>query len=205
MTRRERLEARAERRREWAASRERKAANAAGSAESIAQRFEGGQPILVGHHSEGRARRDQERMHSAMSASVESRQMAEHHESKAAGIERQLERSIFDDDPDALEQLEARCVENERTAALYLAINDAWRLAKGERAGLVVALARIEAIGPGGAEKVADTALRTMSLAPWLGVPMLTTNVRAAIRRDRQRLDRLRQERAKANEREGQP
>jgi hypothetical protein len=33
-----------------------------------------GQPILVGHHSEGRARRDQGRIESGMRAGVESQQ-----------------------------------------------------------------------------------------------------------------------------------
>ncbi|MFJ8793550.1 DUF3560 domain-containing protein [Streptomyces sp. NPDC102462] len=36
----------------------------------IGERFWMGQPILVGHHSEGRARRDQERMHNAMRKSI---------------------------------------------------------------------------------------------------------------------------------------
>lgn len=202
MTRRERLEARAERRREWAASRERKAATAAGRAESIAQRFEGGQPILVGHHSEGRARRDQERMHSAMSASVESRQMAERHESKAAGIERQLERSIFDDDPNAIEQLEARIAEQEAKASVHLAVNRAWRRAKGSAAAFLAALREIS---PDGHQKLAEHVARTMGLCPWLRQPLDTTNLRAAIRRDRERVERIRLERAKANEEEGQP
>ncbi|MEU6928980.1 ParB/RepB/Spo0J family partition protein [Streptomyces sp. NPDC046374] len=42
-----------------------------GKAHDISRRFEFGQPILVGHHSEGRARRDQERMHDNMRASIE--------------------------------------------------------------------------------------------------------------------------------------
>ncbi|MFI8928244.1 DUF3560 domain-containing protein [Streptomyces sp. NPDC053474] len=38
--------------------------------DKISERFWMGQPILVGHHSEGRARRDQERMHNAMRRSI---------------------------------------------------------------------------------------------------------------------------------------
>lgn len=37
----------------------------------IAERFAGGQPILVGHHSEAKARRDQKRLHSAIRHKIE--------------------------------------------------------------------------------------------------------------------------------------
>lgn len=52
MTRRERLERRAERRREWAESRDRKSAAAFESARKLTDGIPLGQPILVGHHSE---------------------------------------------------------------------------------------------------------------------------------------------------------
>lgn len=65
-----RLEERADRLTERAG---RHAANAEAAwrrSDQISGAFEGGQPILVGHHSERRARRDQERMHNAMARSV---------------------------------------------------------------------------------------------------------------------------------------
>ncbi len=108
MTRLERKEARLARRLEWAASRDRKAAAGFSRAASIADGSPFGQPILVGHHSEGHARRDQARIKSGMRAGVESQDMAAHHRSKAAGIADQLERSIFSDDPDAPERLRER-------------------------------------------------------------------------------------------------
>ncbi|MFE6165793.1 DUF3560 domain-containing protein [Streptomyces sp. NPDC056486] len=40
------------------------------ASDQIGERFWMGQPILVGHHSEGRARRDQERMHNQMRKSI---------------------------------------------------------------------------------------------------------------------------------------
>jgi hypothetical protein len=43
-----------------------------------------GQPILIGHHSEGRHRRDIARCHSAMDKSVEHQKKSEHYEYKAA-------------------------------------------------------------------------------------------------------------------------
>lgn len=73
-------EARAEERAERFADRAGRAAAASdarwNAADSISRRFEFGQPILVGHHSERRARRDQERMHDNMRASIEENKRA---------------------------------------------------------------------------------------------------------------------------------
>ncbi|MGJ5898334.1 DUF3560 domain-containing protein [Streptomyces niveiscabiei] len=61
------------------------AANAAGNSEAawkasheISERFAFGQPILVGHHSEGRARRDHERMDNTMRKSINERDRAQY-------------------------------------------------------------------------------------------------------------------------------
>jgi hypothetical protein len=122
MTRRERLERKLELREEWAEGRQRKAGAAFNTASKIADNIPLGQPILIGHHSEKHARRDQERIQNAMRRGVESSNMAEYHESKAAGIQNQLDRSIFSDDPDALEALTARIqgleAERERLKAI---------------------------------------------------------------------------------------
>ncbi|WP_082558541.1 DUF3560 domain-containing protein [Kitasatospora sp. MBT66] len=48
------------------------------SAHAISERFEFGQPILVGHHSEGRARRDRERMDTSMRKSISEGDRAQH-------------------------------------------------------------------------------------------------------------------------------
>jgi protein-L-isoaspartate O-methyltransferase len=66
----ERQEARAERFEDYSESRAKDAQNAYETSVSIAKRFEGGQPILVGHHSEKRARKDKERIDGAMRAAV---------------------------------------------------------------------------------------------------------------------------------------
>jgi hypothetical protein len=55
-------------------------------ADQISGAFEGGQPILVGHHSEKRARADQTRMHNAMSRSVEEDRAAQHAGQQAAAV-----------------------------------------------------------------------------------------------------------------------
>ncbi len=105
MTHRERMEARAERRREWAASRTAKADAAHEGARQIMDMIPSGQPVLVGHHSERRHRRDLDRFARNMTESVESSKMATRHEQAAAEIEAQLDRSVYDDDVDAVERL----------------------------------------------------------------------------------------------------
>jgi hypothetical protein len=132
MGRRERAEARLERRRDWAESRDRKAAAGFAAADRIASGIPLGQPILVGHHSEGRHRRDIARIDSGMRAGVESSKMAAEHRSKAAGIEAQLESTIFSDDPDAIEALEARIAELEAKRAERVAQNNGARKAGRE-------------------------------------------------------------------------
>lgn len=59
----DRLDARYERLTSKAERAGREASSRHAAAEAISERFAGGQPILVGHHSERGARRDQERMH----------------------------------------------------------------------------------------------------------------------------------------------
>ena len=108
MTTRERRENRAQRRDDWAASRRAKADSAEAGAKRIADGIPFGQPILVGHHSERRARRDQDRIHSGFERAHEHRQMADHHERAATTIRRQLDRSIYRDDPDAVERLQEK-------------------------------------------------------------------------------------------------
>ena len=125
MLTRERRERRAERREEWAASRTAKQGAAFGAASSIADNIPMGQPILVGHHSEKRARRDQNRIHTAMSKGVEHGKMAEHHGRAADTIRKQLDESIYRDDRDELAQLESKLAELEGQRDRRKAIN-AW-------------------------------------------------------------------------------
>jgi hypothetical protein len=136
MTRRERKEARVARRLEWAASRDQKAAAGFKRAASIADGIPFGQPILVGHHSEGRARRDQARIESGMRQGVESQNMAAHHRNKADGIQHQLDTSIFSDDPDAPERLGERIAGLEQEQARMKLINRQIRKGAGWEARL---------------------------------------------------------------------
>ena len=123
MTRREKLERRAERRREWAEGREQKSANDFNRARAATDGIPLGQPILIGHHSERHHRRAIERSDNAMRRAVESNKMAETHRQKAAGIEANLERSVFSDDEDAIEKLEERIAKREQERERNNAIN----------------------------------------------------------------------------------
>lgn len=67
---------------------ERRAADAEGArqaVEHVAQRFEFGQPILVGHHSERRARKDAERIRAGMDRTVRMWKTSEYWTDRAAG------------------------------------------------------------------------------------------------------------------------
>ncbi|MDD2711189.1 MAG: DUF3560 domain-containing protein [Verrucomicrobiae bacterium] len=80
------------------------------SYKNIADQIPFGQPILVGHHSEARHRRDIDRMDSAMSRSVQEEKKAKYYERKAATIQNNLDtgRVVSSDDPEAIQKLKAR-------------------------------------------------------------------------------------------------
>lgn len=125
MTYRERRERRAEKRRTWADKRRTRQEGAFDAADRLASAIPAGQPILVGHHSEKHARRDQDRIHSNMAKGVAHGRMAEHHDRAADTIERQLDQSIYRDDHDEVERLEAKLAALEARRTRVKAIN-AW-------------------------------------------------------------------------------
>jgi hypothetical protein len=108
LTYRERRERRAERRRDWAEGRLAKAEAASRASQDTTAGIPFGQPILVGHHSEGKHRRAVERSQRQASKSIQHRDMAERHSQAAKTIKAQLDRSIYDDDRDAIDQLRGR-------------------------------------------------------------------------------------------------
>lgn len=108
MTYRERRLAKAERLREWAAKRAKKSEASFARVASIADNIPFGQPILVGHHSERHARRDQDRIHTGMSKGVEHAKKADEMASRADNIEAAADRAIYSDDHDAVEALTSR-------------------------------------------------------------------------------------------------
>lgn len=97
MTRRERIERRLELRKMWADRRRERAA--AGFAQGERYRGDVAFNTQPGHIPE------RARVIRAIDRAVEESNMADHHEAKAAGIERQLDTTIFSDDADAAEAI----------------------------------------------------------------------------------------------------
>lgn len=174
MTRRERLEAKAERRREWAEGRRTKAAT----------EFAVGDPYRgdIAFNTQPGHIPERARVIRAGDRGIEHTQMAEHHESKAAGLEAQLDRSVFTDDADAIEALESRIATNEKKADRYAEINKAWR--KGGMGAILAAGLASEAL--------AKTIAETMAVCPYLKTPLDTVNLRARIRSDKERIEDVR-------------
>lgn len=186
MTYRERRERRAERRQEWAAGREQKSEAAFGRAEQVSSLIPFGQPILVGHHSEGHARRDQERIRSGMAKGFEHLEKAQEHRQAAETIAAQLAHSIYDDDPDAVEALQARIEALEAERARVKQVNAA------VRKGGVAALATMN---PPLSEREKRDLLNAARFAPGGtngGYPGYhLTNLSGNINRQKKRLERL--------------
>lgn len=123
MTRRERLERKLDKREQWADSAKARAESRFNAADKICEHIPLGQPILVGHHSERHARADQNRIHSNMRAGCDELRKSEYHEQKAAGLERQLKTTIFSDDDNAIEALEAKIEKLTKLQELMKAAN----------------------------------------------------------------------------------
>lgn len=88
----ERAEAKAERLDNLAVKRARESELYHKAANRISERFAYGQPILVGHHSERKARKDKERMESAMAAAVKANNAVDYWGYRAEGVERHANR-----------------------------------------------------------------------------------------------------------------
>lgn len=119
---RERLENRLEQRMEWGESREQKRDDAFQASHDAVKDIPFGQPILVGHHSERGHRKALAKSESKGFEGVAHSKMADKHFQAASTIERNLKRSIYDDDEDAIERLEEKIagLEAERERVKYL-------------------------------------------------------------------------------------
>lgn len=84
-----------------------------------------GQPILVGHHSEGRHRRDLARIDNAFRKAHESHKLAEHYDQKAAAAE--SNNAISSDDPEAIDRLREKLADLEARQSRMRAVNAAYR------------------------------------------------------------------------------
>lgn len=117
-------EAKLEAKRERLLERAEKARSEATDAGEARQRISGmipmGQPILVGHHSERRHRRDIERIDRAFAKQHEAYEKAKRLERQAAGVGRG---GVSSDDPDAIAKLRVQLASDEASRAAGKAVN----------------------------------------------------------------------------------
>lgn len=120
-----RREARIERCRELAEKATAQSRQASTNAHQIMSYIPMGQPILVGHHSERRHRRDLDRIDRAMRRCVERSKTADYWARRAHAAESPC--AISSDDPEAIQKLRAELAEVEAKRARMVAINKALR------------------------------------------------------------------------------
>ncbi len=95
------------------------------AAHEIMRRIPPGQPILVGHHSERRHRRDLDKIDRNMRKSFEADEKAAYYTSRAASAASNT--AISSDDPDALDKLAEKLAALQATQAMMKAVNAYYR------------------------------------------------------------------------------
>lgn len=187
MGRRERLERRIEKRRDWAVRAEGRSQRDFNLSQSLVANIPMGQPILVGHHSEKAHRRVLDRSWNALGRSVAETRLAERHESVADNLEVHLERSIFSDDDNAIEALEARIAEMEAQRERMKTINKLYKKNDAEglaKMGLTLETLKAKLAAAGGY---------------WGGAPHLPyelSNLGQRIQKDKKRIEQIRSQKA---------
>lgn len=161
---------------------EQRAAAAEKSASDRASMIPMGQPILVGHHSERRHRRDLERINRGFDKAHEERTKAEGLRRRAAAVGRG---GISSDDPSATAKLEEKLCGLEERREQMKAANAAWRKRRKRGDGAIAACYGIEDEG------LRREAKRNLELCPFWSAPFLLTNIGAEIRRVRARIEEL--------------
>ena len=185
-TYRERREAKTDRLRTWADSRDSKAEVAHEAAQRTSDMIPFGQPIMVGHYSESGDRNRRARMRTNYDKSLEHSSKAAEFRSRADGIEHAASNAVYSDDVDAIERLEARITDREEERARIKMFNASARKGSPDMSILneteqekILSIAKVASyqLGKGGA---------------FPGYHL--SNLGATIRKDKQRLDSLRRE-----------
>lgn len=142
-----------------------------------------GQPILVGHHSEGRDRNYRNRIHNTFGKAFEASDKANHYRDKAASMEQNY--SISSDDPNAIDRLREKLESLEKAQSLYKNINKIIRknASDAEKIYLLVGL---------GLKENTANELLLPDYCGRIGIPSFKlTNNNANIARIRQRIEHL--------------
>ncbi len=178
----ERREARIERLRARAASRLAEGNAAVSQAHARAERIPLGQPILVGHHSEGRDRRYRDKIHNGFRKGFAAIEEGRALERSVASAEEN--RSISSDDPDANAKLRERLATAKAAHVMAVRGNAAIRAAKGDDEKAARALL---AMGVS-AQTAAHVLRRDFGQRP---TGFFTTNAAAEVRRIERRIAEL--------------
>lgn len=153
-----------------------------GQAHEMAAVIPFGQPILVGHYSEGRDRRYRERIHNTYGKAFATQEKAEYYERKAASVGRS---GISSDDPDAVQKLKAKLADLEKLQETMKGANALIRKHKTPEAQKAALLEM-------GMSEAEATELLKPSWANTVGfMPFQLSNNNANIRRIRQRIQQL--------------
>jgi len=128
MTYEEKQQAKLERYQELAERNKQKSVSVRQAGDRIADMIPMGQPILVGHHSEGRHRRDIARIQNSMTKSIELGDKAEYYENKVQNILNP--RAISSDDENAITKLEQKKANLEAQREEYKRINKEFKKVK---------------------------------------------------------------------------
>ena len=178
----ERREATAERKLERAKKLEAEAAAREKAARTTMDIIPMGQPILVGHHSEGRHRRDLKRMRSNFDKAREAQEKAERLKSAA----RNPSGAISSDDPEAVVKLKKKMAYLEKTRDFRKKLNRVYRKHKGDWDKVAAELDL--------AEDVVDSYKASMAQIHWEKMPVPgyeLTNLGARIRDIKKRIENL--------------
>jgi len=105
-------------------------------AQRIGEMIPFGQPILVGHHSEGRHRNHLKKIDNAMRNSIEASNKAKHYANRARFAE--SNKAISSDDPEAIQKLKGKVAKTEEKQAAMKIINKGYKaFTKNPEADLV--------------------------------------------------------------------
>lgn len=166
-----------------AAQAEAQAATTYDRAKQMGEAIPFGQPILVGHHSEGRDRNYRQRIHNAFGKAFELQEKADHYVKKAAAVG---DGGVSSDDPDAIAKLMGQVEQLTANQERMKKINQVIRKHKGDAEGQRRAL-----LGLGCSEESAQQLIKP-DYAGRLGFPSYAlTNNNANIRRIQQRIKQL--------------
>lgn len=140
-----------------------------------------GQPILVGHHSEKRHRRDLDRIHTNIGKGIEAQQKAEKLRERAASVGKG---GVSSDDPEAVQKLTEKLQKLEKQQAHYKAINKALR--KADKSGDNAPLKAL------GLSEQTIAGLKQPDFSGNRGIPSyVLTNNSSNMRRIRERIEAL--------------